>query len=151
MVGACRRPDLHVVVHRVRRVAEPGQHLQDHRNRVAKRSAGTPTQAGYSLLFGYLTATGVALNVAQYDEFGNGGIIGGVGWTGRERDGVSGLQYNRARWYDPSSGRWASLDPLGFDAGDANLYRYVGNSPTNATDPSGLNRYRARERAGGVW
>jgi hypothetical protein len=29
-------------------------------------------------------------------------------------------------------------DPLGFDAGDANLYRYVGNGPTNATDPSGL-------------
>jgi hypothetical protein len=31
-----------------------------------------------------------------------------------------------------------SLDPLGFDAGDPNLYRYVGNSPTNFTDPSGL-------------
>lgn len=29
-------------------------------------------------------------------------------------------------------------EPLGFDAGDANLRRYVGNSPTNATDPSGL-------------
>jgi hypothetical protein len=28
--------------------------------------------------------------------------------------------------------------PLGFQAGDANLYRYVGNNPTNATDPSGL-------------
>ncbi len=28
--------------------------------------------------------------------------------------------------------------PLGFAAGDANLYRYVGNSPTNFTDPSGL-------------
>jgi len=29
-------------------------------------------------------------------------------------------------------------EPLGFEAGDANLYRYVRNSPTNATDPSGL-------------
>jgi len=29
-------------------------------------------------------------------------------------------------------------EPLGFEAGDANLYRYVGNGPTNATDPSGL-------------
>lgn len=27
---------------------------------------------------------------------------------------------------------------LGFEASDANLYRYVGNAPTNATDPSGL-------------
>jgi hypothetical protein len=29
-------------------------------------------------------------------------------------------------------------DPLGYEAGDANLYRYVGNSPTNWIDPSGL-------------
>jgi len=29
-------------------------------------------------------------------------------------------------------------EPLGFEAGDENLYRYVGNSPTNATDPDGL-------------
>jgi hypothetical protein len=29
-------------------------------------------------------------------------------------------------------------DPIGFEAGDANLYRYVGNSSTNDTDPSGL-------------
>src|SRR5258708_6849203 len=28
--------------------------------------------------------------------------------------------------------------PLAFDAGDSNLYRYAGNTPTNATDPSGL-------------
>ena len=26
---------------------------------------------------------------------------------------------------------------MGFDAGDSNLYRYVNNAPTNATDPSG--------------
>jgi RHS repeat-associated protein len=47
------------------------------------------------------------------------------------------LQYHRARWYDPLSGRWTSEDPLGFAAGDSNLYRYVHNSPTNATDSSG--------------
>ena len=28
-------------------------------------------------------------------------------------------------------------DPDGFSAGDSNLYRYVNNAPTNATDPSG--------------
>jgi hypothetical protein len=39
---------------------------------------------------------------------------------------------------DPSIGRWTSEDPLLFDAGDPNLYRYVGNNPTNFTDPSGL-------------
>ena len=40
--------------------------------------------------------------------------------------------------YDPTIGRWTQEDPIGFEGGDANLYRYVGNSPTNATDPMGL-------------
>ena len=40
--------------------------------------------------------------------------------------------------YDPSIGRWLEPDPEGFKAGDSNLERYVGNDPTNATDPSGL-------------
>jgi hypothetical protein len=44
-------------------------------------------------------------------------------------------------------GAWTRLEmrlpesayaPRGFDAGDANLRRVVGNAPTNATDPSGL-------------
>ena len=33
-------------------------------------------------------------------------------------------------------------DPLGFNAGDANLYRYVGNNPTNTVDPTGLAQTR---------
>ena len=60
------------------------------------------------------------------------------GYTARDFDTAVGLQYNRARWYDPNTGRWLSQDPIGFNAGDANLYRYVGNGPTNKTDPSGL-------------
>jgi hypothetical protein len=40
--------------------------------------------------------------------------------------------------YDPGIGRWLSEDPIGFEACDANLYRYVGNDPTNRTDPSGM-------------
>src|ERR1019366_3426819 len=60
------------------------------------------------------------------------------GWTGREVDVETGLQYNRARYYDAATGRWISQDPLGFDAGDSNLYRYVNNGPTDAADPSGL-------------
>jgi len=45
---------------------------------------------------------------------------------------------NHNRWYDPSVGKWLSEDPSGFGAGDANLYRYCGNGPTDGTDPSGL-------------
>ncbi|QJW98446.1 RHS repeat-associated core domain-containing protein [Frigoriglobus tundricola] len=40
--------------------------------------------------------------------------------------------------YDPSIGRWLTPDPTGFSAGDVDLYRFVGNNPVNATDPSGL-------------
>jgi hypothetical protein len=39
--------------------------------------------------------------------------------------------------YDPSVGRWLEKDPVGFAAGDANLYRYAGNDPVNRADPSG--------------
>ncbi|MGO8745380.1 MAG: RHS repeat-associated core domain-containing protein [Thermoguttaceae bacterium] len=40
--------------------------------------------------------------------------------------------------YDPTVGRFLSEDPIGFDGQDANKYRYVHNSPLNATDPTGL-------------
>jgi uncharacterized protein RhaS with RHS repeats len=40
--------------------------------------------------------------------------------------------------YDPRVGRWLSEDPLGFAAGETNVYRYVGNQPTDLIDPSGL-------------
>jgi hypothetical protein len=38
---------------------------------------------------------------------------------------------------DGAVGRFVSEDPIGFAAGDSNIYRYVGNSPTNFVDPSG--------------
>jgi len=60
-----------------------------------------------------------------------------VRYAGRDFDRETDLSYNRARYYEPSSGRFLSPDPIGFSAGDINLYRYAGNSPTNATDPSG--------------
>jgi RHS repeat-associated protein len=59
-------------------------------------------------------------------------------FTGRERDEESGLQFNRARCYDPGVGRWISEDPIGFAAGDANLSRYVGNYPSIVSDAFGL-------------
>jgi hypothetical protein len=40
--------------------------------------------------------------------------------------------------YDPKAGRWLSLDPIGFQAGDEDLYRYVANNPVDLIDPSGL-------------
>ena len=40
--------------------------------------------------------------------------------------------------FAPTIGRWQTKDPKSFDAGDTNLYRFVGNHPSYATDPSGL-------------
>jgi RHS repeat-associated protein len=60
------------------------------------------------------------------------------GYTGQALDKAVGLYNYGHRWYDPATGRFASEDPSGFAAGDANLYRYVGNDPLNNTDPTGL-------------
>ena len=60
------------------------------------------------------------------------------GFTGREWDKETGLYYYRARYYDPKGGRFIGKDPIGFNGGDVNLYRYVSNNPVNWRDPSGL-------------
>ena len=59
------------------------------------------------------------------------------GYTGRERDEQTGLNYYRARWQDPQQGRFISQDPIGFNSGTANFYEYVGNNPILFNDPSG--------------
>jgi hypothetical protein len=40
--------------------------------------------------------------------------------------------------YHPNLGRWATMDPVGYAAGDANLYGFVGQNPINFLDPLGL-------------
>jgi RHS repeat-associated protein len=46
--------------------------------------------------------------------------------------------YYRARYYDPSMGRFLSEDPEAFRAGPTNFYPYVGNEPVQWSDPLGL-------------
>jgi RHS repeat-associated protein len=58
-------------------------------------------------------------------------------YTGRALDEATGLQNNDNRWYDATTGRWFSQDPIGFWGGTSNLYRYCGNSPTSRTDSNG--------------
>jgi RHS repeat-associated protein len=77
---------------------------------------------------------------APLGESGAGGSAEPYTWVGRQgyqRDAETGFYFLRARMYDPSSGRFVLPDPVGFAAGDANLYRYCGNDPVNHTDPSG--------------
>ena len=66
-------------------------------------------------------------------------------YTGREFDQETGLNYYRARYYDPSAGRFLSEDPIGFNGG-IDFYAYVANNPVIFTDPS-----RLRHTPGGPW
>jgi len=90
------------------------------------------------------TAANGSLNASQaFQPFGrqilgtNGtipllGFSGGLGVT-EEGD----LDFMRMRFYDPSLGRFTSMDPIGI-AGGINVYAYVVNNPINYFDPYGL-------------
>jgi RHS repeat-associated protein len=87
-----------------------------------------------------------------YDPFGQATVLdanwnvrsGGSAYDwlylhqGGRYDVTSGLYHFRFRDYSPTLGRWTSLDPLSYAAGDVNLYRTVFNAPTVYTDPTGL-------------
>lgn len=89
----------------------------------------------------------------QYDSFGRiirrttapqagaastAGVGISFGYAGRPLEARTGLSDNRARWYEPGTGKFINEDPSGFKGGDVNLFRYVGNDPLNQVDPSGL-------------
>jgi RHS repeat-associated protein len=59
-------------------------------------------------------------------------------FTGREWLGQAGIYDYRNRVYSAQIGRFLQNDPIQFEAGDVNLYRYVGNGPVNWVDPLGL-------------
>jgi len=61
-------------------------------------------------------------------------------FQGLEFTDVTGLAHARNRDYSASLGRFMTLDPIGFQAGDNNWYRFVENGPTNYADPSGLHK-----------
>jgi RHS repeat-associated protein len=65
-------------------------------------------------------------------------------FQGQYCDGETGLHYNRYRYYDPSTARFISPDPIGLEGGE-NAYQYAPN-PTDWLDPLGLWK---RRRANG--
>ncbi len=55
-------------------------------------------------------------------------------YTSKDLDTDTGLYYYNARWYDPTTGRFLTQDPVR----DGLLwYGYVGNNPIKYTDPDG--------------
>ena len=82
--------------------------------------------------FGKMTIYDERDNKIEASQFDNP-----YSFTGREHDSETGLHYHRARYYSPELARWISEDPIEFNSGDMNLYRYVMNNPMKYTDPNG--------------
>jgi RHS repeat-associated protein len=85
----------------------------------------------------------VTVKTYTYDAYGNilsqtgPELTGGFTCTARQYHSRSGLYYYRARFYDPTLGRFITQDPIGLARG-INLYAYVGSDPVNWYDPLGL-------------
>ncbi len=63
-------------------------------------------------------------------------------FTGKPYSSATGFYYELERWYDASTGRFVSRDPLPGDAPSPqslNGYAYVRNLPTVLRDPTGMN------------
>ncbi len=58
-------------------------------------------------------------------------------YTGRDNE-ENGLQYNRARYYNPATARFTSQDPAGMAGSGTNLYQYALDNPIGYIDPTGL-------------
>ncbi|MFH0837790.1 MAG: RHS repeat-associated core domain-containing protein, partial [Patescibacteria group bacterium] len=82
----------------------------------------------------------------------NGVPITDLGFTGKELDSETGLNYYGARYYDPITGRFITMDPLLLNLDkmsqaqrnaflsnprNLNMYSYVQNNPVNYVDPTG--------------
>ncbi len=85
--------------------------------------------------------SGTVVGTLAYTAFGqittNSGTTDRYGYTGMQWDTAVNLYVDGAREYNPATGRYQQQDPKGFGAGDPDLYRYVKNAPTDATDSSG--------------
>jgi RHS repeat-associated protein len=117
-------------------------------------SAGTwnPLADGLGSSISLTDAAGINQTDYAYGAFGQQASSGAPNnnsaqYTGAANDGI-GLQYNRARYYSSTLQRFIGEDPIEFAGGDINLYGYVGNSPTNFTDPMGTQFRSDRDRPG---
>jgi RHS repeat-associated protein len=93
-------------------------------------------------------AAGIIKKETDYDPFGHeilqsGGDPNRYGFTGKELDNETGLNYSNARYYDSAAGRFTSPDPLSalptsLAPQSLNAYAYARNNPLRFVDPTGL-------------
>jgi RHS repeat-associated protein len=86
---------------------------------------------------------GAVIERNDYEPYG--AIIGkptydAMGFTGHKQDGATSLTYMQQRYYDPTVGRFLSVDPvtaLSSPVGMFNRYKYAANNPYRFVDPDG--------------
>jgi RHS repeat-associated protein len=88
---------------------------------------------------------GIVTDTYAYDAFGN--LIARTGttdnpflFTGQKHDSNTGFYYLRARYYQPSTGRFTAVDPYEGDIyapATLHKYLYAANDPVNKVDPNG--------------
>src|SRR5262249_1712912 len=66
----------------------------------------------------------------------NVGLGGPWRYTGLRENQTTGIVVADRRTLLVTTGQWMQDDPIMFQAGDANVRRYAGNTPTNMTDPT---------------
>jgi RHS repeat-associated protein len=105
-----------------------------------------PTFDGNGNVSEYLTSTGATVAHYEYDPFGRSTASTGTMATSfahrfstKPVDGPTGLYYYGYRFYDPSSGRWPSRDPIE-ENGGINLFGFIENEGTNYIDRFGLSK-----------
>jgi RHS repeat-associated protein len=90
-----------------------------------------------------ITQSGAAVWSATYDAFGkatvnpSSTVTNNLRLPGQYYDAETGLHYNWMRYYDPTTGRYVTSDPIGL-LGGINMYAYLDGNPLNSIDPFGL-------------
>lgn len=85
--------------------------------------------------------SGATVSTRSWDAYGNPVVSTGsakplLGYAGQYTDAETGYQYLRARYYDPKTTQFLTLDPLVAQTGEP--YGYATANPVNASDPAGL-------------
>jgi RHS repeat-associated protein len=120
-------------------------YLQDAGGLLSERAAGATTYEyfnGHGDLLQQADASGNAVypSARSYDEFGILQTVAPTpwGWTGRQQRDTSpltGIVRMGVRLYDPTLGRFLSVDPI--EGGSLNDYDYAGGDPVNGYDLDG--------------
>lgn len=89
------------------------------------------------------TTDGTTVTTYAYDAYGAlqgntqlAATLNPFLYRGQYTDADTGLQYLRARYYEPATGQFLTRDPLVNETGEP--YAYASGDPVNLSDPSGL-------------